>query len=101
MAINSGVNTIESLYRSSELTKECRFKIAGAYLLCWGISYFVDRLVGGSSVIQQLISAVPIGFAHVTSVIIYYELREFKEGATVDSIANAFTNEFNQFHRRS
>jgi hypothetical protein len=58
-------------------------------------------LVGTSSVIQQLISAVPIGYAHVISAIIYYELREFKEGVTPDSIANAFANEFNQFHKRS
>ena len=93
---------IKSLNRSSDLTKGCRFKIAGLYLLCIVIGIvvvlvfaFVEAFVSKFNPIflaafQQLALAVPMAFSNVITAVIYFELRNIKEGIAVDSLANVF-----------
>ena len=92
---------IQSLNRSSILTKGCRLKIGGLFLLFFVIAFtviFVFRFVAGivgvgggaSSVIEQFINVVPMVFAHIVTAVTYYELRNVKEGVTIDSLANVF-----------
>ena len=93
---------IKSLRRSSILTKGCRSKIAGLYLLCFVIIFtvvfvlgFITEMAGIagawiSSLIQQLANAFPLAFTQVMTAVMYYELRNVKEGVTVESLANVF-----------
>ena len=102
---------IESLSRSSVLTKGCRLKISGLYLLCFAIMYVASLIfsfIAGALVvwlmkilgvtlgivffvvIQQLILAVPAAFIHVVTAVIYYGLRESKEGVDIEHLVNVF-----------
>jgi hypothetical protein len=94
-----------SLFRSSILTRGCRFKIAGLYLLCLIFSLFIIfifTIISGIFVenfkkttvymIGQLFSAVPIALFHVTTAVIYYELLCTKEGYTLDDLESAIYN---------
>ena len=90
-----------SLFRSSILTRGCRLKIAGLYLVCllFGmLSAFIFSILSGFLIdtfsyptintIGQLYSAIPIAFLHVTTAVIYYELLLAKEGCTLDDLEN-------------
>ena len=95
---------IESPNRSSILTKGCRLKIAGLYLLYWLCFAISFRVIFGFgiiaeeagiraetiSVLQGLASAVQLAFVQVMTAVIYYELRDVKEGVSVNSLANVF-----------
>ena len=90
---------IMSLNRSSDLTKGCRLKIAAIYLL-----YFVIALAVGFVfafftkkfnsivlvVLQQFVYAALMALGHVTTAVIYYGLREVKEGVGIEQLANVF-----------
>ena len=76
-------------------------KIASLYLLCFVISFafmFVFELITGiggigelaSSVLQQLATSVPMAFGSVMTAVMYYELRNVKEGVSIDSLVNVF-----------
>ena len=79
-------------------------KIAGLYLLYFVFNFtvaFVFRFVVGAAgivagasfvthAIQQFIGAVPIALGSVITAVTYYELRNVKEGVSIDSLANVF-----------
>ena len=82
---------IESLNRSSILTKGCRLKIAALYLLSFVINAVVMSVLGFTDWIlrvpfdiQQFAAAVPMAFASVMTAVMYYELRNVKEGVTIE-----------------
>lgn len=90
-----------SLFRSSILTRGCRFKIAGLYLLCLLFSLFITFIVAivtgafGKNLeritvhmIGQLFAAIPMALFHVTTAVIYYELLYAKEGYTLGDLEN-------------
>jgi hypothetical protein len=90
---------INCLNRSSELTKGYRWKIYGLYSLCFLISFvaaFVLRLTAGligdsaSSVISLIVGAVPIAFSQVMTAVVYYKLREVKEGVGIEHLVGVF-----------
>jgi len=88
---------IKSLNRSSELTKGCRAKIYGIYQLC-GLIFLgvmvVFQLIafftGFFILVNYFIAAVMAAFFHVTTAVIYYELRNVKEGVGIEQLANVF-----------
>ena len=98
---------IDSLSRSSELTKGYRPKILGlqslVYLLIF-ISLFVLVMIYAflltlvAPFVGKLIAllglaavlSLPVAFLNVTYTTMYYDLRSAKEGVTVDSLANVF-----------
>ncbi len=88
-----------SLFRSSILTRGCRLKTAGLYLLCFLFSLvliFIFTTVLGlfvknignttARMIGQLFASVPLALFHVTTAVIYYELLYAKEGRTLDDL---------------
>jgi hypothetical protein len=94
---------IESLNRSSNLTKGCRWKISVLYLLCFviGVAFGVTfAFISGAfmsgfnpiflAVFEQLSVTIPMTFVNVLTAVTYYELRNVKEGVTIDSLANVF-----------
>lgn len=102
---------IDSLRRSTELTKGYRLKIFGlltlAFLLfliflfvlmmIYGllltlIATFAPLIVGKAITMLGLgvVLSLPIAFINVTYTTIYYDLRSTKEGIAVDSLANVF-----------
>ena len=92
---------IQSLNRSSILTKGCRLKIAALYTLNFVIAFavmyiwgFIAKKAGigawTSYLLQQLVNVAPIAFGQVMTAVMYYELRNVKEGISVDQLANVF-----------
>jgi len=98
------LNPIDSLDRSSVLTKGYRWKIAGLYLMCFVITLVVmtilkPKVIGltvleignwTSFVPRRFIIAVPMAFAQIMTAVIYFTLREARAGVTIDSLANMF-----------
>ena len=102
---------IKCLHRSSDLTKGCRLRIAALYLLCFFIIVFVIYVLAYVNVlvsafflktfgraftlvflaaIRQLVTAVPVTLVNIVTAVIYYNLREVKEGVGIDQLAEVF-----------
>jgi hypothetical protein len=102
---------IESLVRSLNLTKGCLLKIAGLYLPClvviWAVHTqltiiakasveFFFLILGSKSavffpaVIRMLIVAIPVTFTSIMTSVIYYSLREVKEGVGIAQLNDVF-----------
>ncbi|MCL1874835.1 MAG: hypothetical protein FWF87_01085 [Synergistaceae bacterium] len=91
------LGAVESMSRSSGLTKGCRMKILGIIIVAGIFTIaigFVISLFEQQSVILneilRLVGIVPMAFGLVTTAVTYYSLLETKEGKTVDSLANVF-----------
>ena len=89
----------ESLFRSESLTKGCRMKIFGLRLIVLIAAQIALRSiafampsVGLETLVnfQLFAASIPWAFDSVMTAVIYYELRNVKEGVTVDSLANVF-----------
>ena len=95
------LGAIKSLFRSMELTKGCWIKIFALYFLIVRITVqAVERSVAFVmpvemeatilSFIPRIASWIPEAFGLVMVAVIYFELRNIKEGIAVDSLANVF-----------
>lgn len=92
----------ESMKRSSELTKDYRLKIF--FLSLIGLVSNIFILVLGNAVgtllfpkqeiivifFSNFIFLIPYTFWDVMTAVIYYRLREAKEGTAIDNLANVF-----------
>ena len=94
---------IESMNRSATLTEGCRLKIAGLYTLgffnvfvvTFVLGFILGYIVGERDtfavfVIQRFIVDVPVAFILVMTAVMYYEMRNVKEGVSIDSLAAVF-----------
>ena len=102
---------IDSLHRSSDLTKGCLLKIACLCMPCIIIIWIVHNYstlaarayvlffwrtqspvftVFFAAMIRGLIVAVPITFFSVMTAVIYYNLRDVKEGVGIEQLTNVF-----------
>ena len=88
-----GLGPIESLKRSSELTKGCLLKISVLYVLYSIISALMGIVVILASIIMPgffsnllslIVGATSMSLGYVMAAIIYFGLREIKEGFSVD-----------------
>jgi hypothetical protein len=91
------LGAVESMSRSSHLTKGCRMKILGILIVAGIFKVVFDKVT--SLLMQQsvifneilsLVEIVPMAYGLVLTAVIYYSLLEAKEGKTVDSLANVF-----------
>ena len=92
----------ESLKRSSELTKDYRVKIfflsligLVSNLFVLFLSNFIGILLFPKQEIiviflSNFIFLIPYTFWDVMTAVIYYRLREAKEGTAIDNLANVF-----------
>jgi len=91
---------VESMKRSAELTKGYRLSIFGLYLiiglLTAGLDLLFEPTIDSNTgifrlfILPAMLNAPFLAFNMVMTVIIYFKLREVKEGATLDSMAGAF-----------
>ena len=92
----------ESLNRSTELTKGHRLQIFGIIFLLGIVNYTLSRTAWFvinlfmtptrvvSSLIIMFVLVVPQAFAYVSTAVIYYTLRDVKEGVAIDALASVF-----------
>lgn len=94
------LGAVDSLKRSAELTKGNRLQIFLLYLVVGiviGVLTFVfamilfsvTGLIAGTLLLTVLL-IVPMAFSYVMASIIYFDLREIKEGVSLDSLAAVF-----------
>jgi hypothetical protein len=89
------LGAIKSLSRSCELTKGCRMKIYGLFLI-WGLAlrfFYIPMLTAiepGTAIFVRLVGLVIWAFGYVMAAVIYFELRKIKEGVGVENMADAF-----------
>lgn len=94
------IGSFDSVKRSMDLTKENRLKI---FLLLFVVfvMYVVVGIISGvlgaiipislvTNLLKSVLSIFPQAFACVMTTIIYFELREAKEGTSLDSLAKVF-----------
>ena len=91
------LGAVDSMNRSSALTKGYRMKILGIIIVAGIFTKAVDyvtSLFEQQSVIfyeiLRIVEIVPMAYGLVVTAVIYYSLLEAKEGKTVDSLANVF-----------
>lgn len=92
---------IDSIKRSVTLTLGYRLPILCLYLvsgiLIAVLGFLSDAILGGLTIgftsytaISTLLNAIPLTFELVMTALIYFNLREIKEGMTLDHLADAF-----------
>ena len=88
---------VKSLSRSSELTYGCRLKIFALYMMglvflsiVFFVTYLSTQIHPVFSIVELIVDSIPIAFLNVMTAVIYYELRNVKEGVSIDNLANVF-----------
>ncbi|MCC8165542.1 MAG: hypothetical protein LIQ31_05195 [Planctomycetes bacterium] len=92
---------LDSLQRSSVLTKEYRWSIffllafivavtTGLSLAVTPIVLFIPNSGLYTELIVHIVLLIPIALKSVMTAVIYYTLREVKEGVSVENLANVF-----------
>ena len=90
---------VDSMSRSAKLTKGCRLKILGIFmimmifaLVCNRITPFFIPDVGPRTyfVLLGLFNSIPFAFINIMPAVIYFELRSIREGVAVQNLANVF-----------
>jgi len=95
------LDPIECLSRSTELTEEHRWAIAALYAISFTIGGAITFAFGFAAeiltyspvyliLIERFAAIVPMAFTSVVTAVIYYELRNAKEGISVESLADVF-----------